>query len=55
MDDFGQQNMHISRDHSIIPKHDYSISCAIQLIHDKIISLTDQIHSFTNQKEISFV
>jgi len=26
--------------HSTIPKHDYSISSAIQLIRDKIISIT---------------
>jgi hypothetical protein len=52
MDDFGQQNMHISRYHSIIPKHDYSISCAIQLIHMTKLSVlqTKYIVSLTRKK-----
>jgi len=47
MNDFGPKK----KMHSTIPKHDYSISSAIQLIRDKIISITR--YSFTNQKEIS--
>lgn len=45
---FWTKKMHHSKYHSTIPKHDYSISCAIQLFRDIIIqSNRPKIFSFT--------